>query len=94
MKSEDSSLDDEIARVSIGIELIMTQIREDADTLAFLRKKILESLNNDPEYARKEVFSEQIKTETQLINDFLDKMKQLTELRARYSELKKEQMSK
>ena len=94
MESEDSSLDDEIAKVNIEIELTMTKIREDADSLAFLREKILESLNNDPEYARTEVFFSQIKNETQIINDYLDKMKQLTALQARYSELRKEKMAR
>ncbi len=94
VESEDSRLDDEIANIRIEIELILTEIRQDKDRLDIIGKKIKKSLNDDPMYARKEVFFEQIRTETQITNDYIEKTKKMVSLRNRYLELLKKRVTK
>ena len=92
--SDDSSLDDEIAKIRIETELILTQIRADADSLSLLSDNIRKLLDEDPMYARKDVFSEQIRNETLLTSDYIEKTKKLIRLRARYLELMKKRVTK
>ena len=89
MDPDSSRLDAEIEEVTHNIQLLTQQLSEEYSWLSHFQEKIKMNLENEPDHARKDAFFDEIKTETMVTEDYVNKINELVRLRKRHLELLK-----